>query len=121
MLPRHGVASGVFLLANAARSLNHHDLDALIGTARQRSSFMAGAVDLRGCAEGLMRLGLMDISDTVNLSALLSNLSERADRATLVGISSLLLRLDPPPWLLFAVEGGRRITRVHPLRRSSRS
>lgn len=67
---------------------------------------MAGAVDLDGCAQGILRLGLVKISDTVRLDQVFSALSERADRPTLIAISSLLLRLDPPPWLSLAVRGG---------------
>lgn len=67
---------------------------------------MAGAVDLDGCAQGILRLGLAKISDAVRLDQVLSALSDRADRPTLIAISSLLLRLDPPPWMSLAVRGG---------------
>lgn len=67
---------------------------------------MAGAVDLEGCAQGIIRLGLAKISDSIRLDQVLSALSDRADRPTLIAISSLLLRLDPPPWLSLAVSGG---------------
>lgn len=106
MLPTHGAASGVFLLANAARHRSHQDVDAWTGAARGRSSFMAGAVDLDGCAQGILRLGLAKISDTLRLGQVLFALSVRADRPTLTAISALLLRLDPPPWLSMVVRGG---------------
>ncbi len=106
MLPTHGLVSGAFLLANASRHRKHRDLDDWIGEARQRSSFMAGAVDLERCAEGLVRLGLAMDADSVTLSPALSGLSERADRPTFVAIAALLLELDPPPWLRLAVHEG---------------
>lgn len=67
---------------------------------------MAGAVDLDGCARGILRLGLATIADTVRLDQVLVALSDRADRPTLIAVSSLLLRLDPPPWMPLAVRGG---------------
>lgn len=67
---------------------------------------MAGAVDLDGCAQGILRLGLANISDTLRLDQVLSVLSDRADRRTLTAIAALLLRLDPPPWIFMAVRGG---------------
>ncbi|CAN7410193.1 DUF3883 domain-containing protein [Pseudarthrobacter oxydans] len=106
MLPTHGAASGVFLLANAARYRIHQDAKAWTGAARSRSSFMAGAVDIDGCAQAILRLGLATISDMVRLDHALLGLSERADRPTLTAISALLLRLDPPPWMPLAVRDG---------------
>lgn len=67
---------------------------------------MAGAVDLDGCARGILRLGLAQISDKVRLDRVLSALSDRADRPTLLAIASLLLRLDSPPWMSLAVRDG---------------
>lgn len=106
MLPTHGAASGVFLLANAAKYSNHQDVVAWTSTARSRSSFMAGALNLDGCAAGILRLGLAQVSDTLQLDPALSALSEQADRPTLVAISSLLLGLKPPPWMPLAVRDG---------------
>lgn len=106
MLPTHGAATGVFLLANAARYRDHETVDAWVATARDRSSFMAGAVDLEACAQDVLRLGLVDPSGSVALHPALARLWERADRTTLVEISSLLLKLDPPPWLQSVVHEG---------------
>lgn len=112
MLPTHGAATAVFLLSNASRHRNHQNLKTWTDTARSRSSFLAGAVDLEGCAEWIVRLGLVKISETVQLDQALSPLSIRADRPTLVAISSLLLNLDPPPWISLAVSG-RLVFREH--------
>jgi hypothetical protein len=106
VLPTHGAASAVFLLANAARHRSHQDVNAWIGAARARSSFMAGAVDLDGCAQGILRLGLAKISDTLRLNHVLFDLSDRADRPTLTAISALLLRTEPPSWMSLAVRDG---------------
>lgn len=106
MLATHGAASGVFLLANAAKYGSCEDLDTWVRSARGKSGFMAGAVDLIGCAQGIVRLGLATVSDVVRLHRELLILSERADRQTLIGISSLLFRNDPPPWISLAVRNG---------------
>lgn len=106
MLPTHGAASGVFLLANAANHINHEDVGAWTLAARARSSFLAGALNLDGCAAAILRLGLAKVAGTVQLDPALSALSEKADRPTLVAISSLLLASDPPSWISLAVHDG---------------
>ena len=67
---------------------------------------MAGALDLDRCARELVRIGLVTVADVVRVSQRLTSLTGRADKPTLVAIASLLLKADPPPWLLIATSEG---------------
>lgn len=107
MIPTHGAVSGVFLLAHAARNRNHEDLDAWIRTARDKSSYMARAVDLDGYAHEILRIGLAEMSDVLRIDRELHNLAVRADRPSFMAISSLLLMRDSPHWIAQAVRDGR--------------
>lgn len=105
MLPTHGAATATFLLAHANRTRVHADRASWVQSARARTSYLAGALDLEACAVELERLRLADIAGEVTLRADLASLSSTADRVTLVTIAGILLRTDPPPWLQQAVHG----------------
>jgi hypothetical protein len=103
MLPLHGVAFSVFLLANSARYTAHPSMTAWVNAARSKSSYMAVAADLERPAAELLRLRLASRERGITLAPQLLALAERGDRETLVGVAQLLLTHAPPVWLHLAV------------------
>lgn len=104
MLPKHGFAYGVFLLARAARIKRRRSVAEWVDAARAPDSYLSTVTDLRSPAETLIQLGLAQ-SDAggITLTSSLLELSDMADRATLRGVVRLLLATRPPQWLRFAV------------------
>ncbi|MBB5807299.1 hypothetical protein F4560_007067 [Saccharothrix ecbatanensis] len=104
MLPRHGFAFGVFLLARAARVKRRREVDEWIDAARAPRSFLSAEVDLAKPVDVLFKLRLAwSAGGGIVVESRLLSLSESADRATLHGIARLLLAADPPLWLRVAV------------------
>jgi hypothetical protein len=103
MLPLHGVAFSVFLLANSARYTTHPSMTAWVNAARSKSSYMAAAADLERPAAELLRMRLASQDRGITLAPQLLALAERGDRETLVGVARLLLTHAPPVWLHLAV------------------
>ena len=60
MLPNHGVAYAVFLLARSARVKPRYDLVQWIGAARASGSYLATATDLDAPARFLLDVGLIE-------------------------------------------------------------
>lgn len=95
--------NSAFLLANAIRYGGVPDVAAWVRGARDRSSFLAAAIDHEPVAQELLRGRLATSADVIRPSARLRAASERADRPTLMAIAALLLEINPPPWLPIAV------------------
>lgn len=68
---------------------------------------MAHALDLDRIASGLIQLGLVSLRDQVVLDDALAELSDQADRSTLMAIARILFLHAPPFWMTLAVSNGR--------------
>lgn len=106
MIPTHGAATSVFLLANAIRDGKRENVNDWIASASARSSFLAGAVDHLPVAQFLIRSSLATTSESIRPSPRLLAVAECADRSTLLTIASMILESEPPAWLPVAVTGG---------------
>lgn len=102
-LPSHGRCHSAFLLAFSASLKPIATIEAWIASAASRSSYMAGAGDIAGTAEILLRGSLASADSGISIAPPLALLSQSADRATLVGIAALLLRRFPPSWIMSSV------------------
>jgi hypothetical protein len=107
MLPTHGSVTSVFHLANAIRHNNQPDIASWVCAARDRSAFLAAAIDHQPAATVLIRKGLVSSIGGIRPTARLQAVSGRANRTTLVAIAAMLLELDPPAWLPVAVVDGK--------------
>ena len=67
---------------------------------------MAAAADVAGTAAILMSGNLAILKEAIVIDKSLQQLSEIADRATLVAIASVLLKRFPPQWIFTAVVDG---------------
>jgi hypothetical protein len=91
MLPRHGVAFSVFLLANAARYSTHASVPAWVNAARARASYMAAATDLETPAHALLETQLAYSQAGITVVPKLRALSDRADRPTLMATITMTI------------------------------
>jgi hypothetical protein len=107
VLPTRGLCHGVFLLSHAARLRKRRNLDEWLEAARARPTFMAHALDFERIAFRLIELGLASIGDYVALDDTLAELSDQADRTTLVAIARILFLKAAPFWISLAVSQGR--------------
>jgi len=107
MIPTHGAVTSVFHLANAIRHGSQPDLPSWIRAARDRSAYLAAAIDHEPAARFLLGAGLVSSAGAIGTGARLRAVADVADRTTLVAIASMLLELDPPVWLPLAVAGGK--------------
>ena len=103
MRPSRGQCHGVFLLCRAVQLRGRRDIDEWISAARAQSTFMAHALDLELIASKLIKFGLASILDRVVVDAVFSELSDQADRTTLLAIARILIQKNPPFWLNVAV------------------
>lgn len=115
MLPTYGAVTGVFLLVHAATAKHRKSRADWLSAASGRPSFHAGALDLANLADELtrVRLAAVDRQTGVQLEGRLLELGRIADRATLMSIATLLLTVDPPPWLGVAVNSDGIILREY--------
>lgn len=103
MLPKHGVAHGVFLLAYAATIAPRRDLQEWMQAARLHGSVLSEATDLITPAGQLVDCGLVKLDNWVEVSPQLSSRVDQDRPAALRDIAQLLLLASPPSWLTFAV------------------
>ena len=113
-LPSHGRCHSAFLLAFSAALKPAATRDVWITSAASRSSYMAGAGDIAGTADILLRGGLVSEERGISIGPALASLSQQADRVTLVGIAALLLRRFPPGWLISSVVDGQFVPDLVP-------
>lgn len=106
VLPSHGAAYAVLLLAAAVRRAERHDVEDWVHAARYGGGFLAGAVDLVGPARSLIREGLVSNEGTIRAECAVSALPPSPDRHGMLAAARLLLSHDPPPWLPAATSGG---------------
>jgi Domain of unknown function (DUF3883) len=103
VLPKHGVAYGVFLLTHAAMVAPRSSLQEWTQAARLHGSFLAEATDLRTPAEQLVACGLVKLDTWVEVAPQLSTMIEQDRSVVLRDIAQLLFLASPPSWLKFAV------------------
>lgn len=106
MLPSHGAAYSVFMLADAARRAPRPDVEDWVRAARSRGSYLAAATDFHTPAAALIKLDLVTAAGPIALAQPLLALGDTADRPTLESVARLLLAVAPPPWLPLAVTAG---------------
>jgi hypothetical protein len=107
MLPNRGKCHGVFILAHAAKLAGPTDLNDWIDAAKQRPSFLAGALNFESIASEMLEYGLVLMKEKIILDDSLSGLIQQADRWTLVQIARIILRCTRPVWLDLAVQNGK--------------
>jgi hypothetical protein len=115
MLPTHGAATSVFLLANALRYGDKPSVAAWVQAAQSGSTFLAAAIHHLPAADWLLANGLA-LPSPVRPTAQLRALSATADRATLLAVAALILQVSPPVWLSLAVIEGQVHREIIPTR-----
>ncbi|MDX3594818.1 DUF3883 domain-containing protein [Streptomyces sp. ID03-2B] len=106
LLPRHGVAYAVVLLAHVARISPRKGVDEWVAAARQHGSYLAAATDLRTPARALVAAGLASVGEegSIGLAPPLEALAASSDsRRAMRHAAVTLLAAQPPAWLLVAV------------------
>ena len=100
LVPNRGLCHGVFLLCHSTRLGIRRNQREWAESARERATFMAGALDFDTIAAELIRAGLAAYyEDRIVVDAALRELSTCADRATLVAIATTIISKSPPAWL----------------------
>ena len=119
MLPNRGKCHGVFILAHAAKLVAPTDIQQWIDAAKQRPSFLAGALNFEKIAGEMFTNGLVKMKDRIILDRSLSSLINKADQWTLVQIARIILRSTAPVWLSLAVQNGQVLREYIPERELS--
>lgn len=107
MLPTHGTVSSIALLAASLQHRSYRSIDDWVEATRNRSAFLASAIDHRPAADYLVRHGLVRALPEVTPTPRMRTVPPRNDRPSLVAIASLVLIISPPQWISVAVSHGR--------------
>ncbi|MER5978622.1 DUF3883 domain-containing protein [Streptomyces sp. NPDC001857] len=106
LLPSHGLAFGVLLLAHSAIRAPRSDMECWVRAATDHAPFWARSLDLRTTASALVLHGLAEETDdgirtTDRLRAVAG-----LDSGSLQAIARVLLTTSPPSWLALAARRG---------------
>ena len=103
MIPSHGVAYSVMLLASVAELAPRRSRDDWIRAARLHGSHLAAATNLENPATELLDCNLATLGHSVEISPQLADLLHEPQTSLLRDIAQLILIASPPVWLLLAV------------------
>jgi hypothetical protein len=99
MLPSKGVCHAILIMLRAAHLRRPADIADWINSSKKQLPFIASAADFEKIAELMVRVGLVSITNGIQLLKHASALGYLADDFTLKQIARLVLQESPPPWI----------------------
>jgi hypothetical protein len=103
LLPSHGIAYSVLLLASAAQLAPRLTIDEWVQAARYHGSHLAAATNLANPASDLLDCNLATLGHSIEVSPRLIGLLDAPSTSVLRDIAQLIFIASPPVWLPLVV------------------